>query len=345
MMCMSSFISVVPDRDGAAGFPWLAHPARAQAVLRGEFQRSRLLRAALQEASRRGWAQTSVSHVVARARVSRKTFYEFFDGRDDCLEAVFEEAVAHLARAAAPAYASAGTWSQRLRRAMGTLLASLERERDVGVFALACLVGDGAIDPQLRARVLEPLRGVVEEGRSQAGARGEISPLTAEVVVAGVLAVIHARLHTRTRTRRLSDLLNPLMWTIVLPYLGPAAAARELRRPPLRRAASRPKPASGGLEGLEMRVTYRTAAVLSAIAEQPGASNVAIAARARVTDQGQISKLLARLAGLGLVENVSAYSAGAANSWHLTSRGGEVVSELTRRFAAGGPSRGGRRSA
>jgi AcrR family transcriptional regulator len=338
---MASFISVQQGRDLGAAAPRASRPVREQAVLLSEFQRSRLLAAALQEASRRGWGQTSVSHIVARARVSRKTFYELFDSREGCFAAVFEEAVTQLDRVAAPAYASEGTWSQRLRLALAALLAFLERDRDVGAFALACLAGDGSIHPRLRAQVLARLRDVVEEGRSQARVRGELSPLTAEVVVAGVLAVVHARL--RARSPRLGDLLNPLMWMIVLPYLGPAAAARELHRAPPQPAIPRPRPTRGALDGLDMRVTYRTAMVLQAVAEQPGGSNFEIAARAGVSDQGQISKLLTRLAGLGLLENTGAHSLGAANAWRLTPRGGQVVAELTRRFATGEPARGRRR--
>jgi AcrR family transcriptional regulator len=302
----------------------------------GEFQHSRLLAAALQEVSQRGFAHTSASHIIARARVSRATFYELFDDRDDCLAALFEQAVTQLAAAAAPAYASKGTWPARLRNALAALLAFLESERELGAFALACIAGDGQIHPRLRARVLERLRGAVEDGRRQARAGGETSPLAGELVVAGVVAVIHARLQ---RARPLSDLCNPLMSMIVLPYLGLAAAARELHRAPSHPPVLRPVRARGALDGFEMRVTYRTALVLSAIAELPGASNVAIAQRAGVSDQGQISKMLVRLAGLGLLENTGTYSAGAANAWHLTPTGGALVSELARRFATTEPAR------
>ncbi|MEA2201773.1 MAG: hypothetical protein QOI89_2369 [Solirubrobacteraceae bacterium] len=74
-----------------------------------------------------------------------------------------------------------------------------------------------------------------------------------------------------------------------------------------------------------MRVTYRTTRVLAAIAAQPGLSNSEIGQRAGVNDQGQISKLLARLARLGLAENVRAGQAnGLPNAWQLTPRGKEL---------------------
>jgi DNA-binding MarR family transcriptional regulator len=74
-----------------------------------------------------------------------------------------------------------------------------------------------------------------------------------------------------------------------------------------------------------MRLTYRTVRVLMVIAEHPGASNREIAEGSGIVDQGQISKLLNRLARLNLVENLGeGQEKGAANAWHLTARGAQV---------------------
>jgi AcrR family transcriptional regulator len=53
-----------------------------------EVQRARLLAAALEVIEEHGHAGLSVSRVVERAKVSRKTFYDAFGSRDGCLEAV-----------------------------------------------------------------------------------------------------------------------------------------------------------------------------------------------------------------------------------------------------------------
>jgi AcrR family transcriptional regulator/DNA-binding PadR family transcriptional regulator len=79
------------------------------------------------------------------------------------------------------------------------------------------------------------------------------------------------------------------------------------------------------------RLTVRTHLVLSAIVElSEGAlvapSNVDISKAAGVRDQGQISRLLRRLEGHGLLENTGGATAGVPNAWHLTSRGEEVLS-------------------
>jgi hypothetical protein len=79
------------------------------------------------------------------------------------------------------------------------------------------------------------------------------------------------------------------------------------------------------LEDLEMRLTYRTLRVLSAIAANPGASNRDIADHADVKDQGQISKLLIRLERLGLIHNTGTGALrGEPNAWILTDKGQEV---------------------
>ena len=80
-----------------------------------------------------------------------------------------------------------------------------------------------------------------------------------------------------------------------------------------------------------MRLTYRTVRVLVAIAQRPGANNRQVADASGVSDQGQISKLLARLEHLGLIENVGAGPArGEPNVWRLTPKGEEIEQTIRR---------------
>jgi chromosome segregation and condensation protein ScpB len=74
-----------------------------------------------------------------------------------------------------------------------------------------------------------------------------------------------------------------------------------------------------------MRLTYRTVRVLMAIAAHPHASNRQVANAADVSDQGQMSKLLARLEHLKLIENTGASSTrGEPNAWTLTTTGHHI---------------------
>jgi DNA-binding PadR family transcriptional regulator len=78
-----------------------------------------------------------------------------------------------------------------------------------------------------------------------------------------------------------------------------------------------------------LRMTVRTHEVLTAITELSGAgsnpSNREVAQAAGVKDEGQISKLLARLEGHGLLKNTGGHPA-AGNAWQITKRGAELLS-------------------
>lgn len=62
-------------------------------------QRRNLLRAAARLASRRGYHGTRVSDIVSEAGLSKGTFYEHFDSKDDCFVELYRRANAGMIRA------------------------------------------------------------------------------------------------------------------------------------------------------------------------------------------------------------------------------------------------------
>lgn len=315
-------------------------PARVQV---SEAQRARVLSAAALVVGESGYGGMSVARVCARAGVSRRTFYDLYSDREDCFLAVFEDALLRVSSVVGTAYLEvSGSWRERVRAGLGALLCLFDEEPGLGSLLVVDALAGGPRVLARRARVLEVLAGVVDRGGA-GRARGAARPgLMAEGVVGAVFSVVHARmLHTATPAsplRPLSGLLNELMGMIVLPYEGAAASRRELSRPlprPARRRAARDgaagySPLAGNpLEGLPMRLTYRTLRVLSAIASDPGASNREVGLHAGVHDQGQISKLLARLDRLGLIANQGpGQHTGEPNAWVLTARGREVQAAI-----------------
>jgi DNA-binding MarR family transcriptional regulator len=84
-----------------------------------------------------------------------------------------------------------------------------------------------------------------------------------------------------------------------------------------------------------MPLTYRTSRVLAAIAAQPDASNREVADAAGISDQGQVSKLLARLENLGLIHNPGEWHVGRRHKWRLTARGKRVERATCGKFKRG----------
>jgi AcrR family transcriptional regulator/DNA-binding MarR family transcriptional regulator len=298
-----------------------------------EMQRARLIGAAVPVVDEVGWSGATVAQIAGRARVSRRTFYDLFTDRDDCLLAVLDDAVARIEDELGPVSLEV-SWRVRVRGGLWTILSFLDREP---VLARVCVVQALRGGPRVlerRGEIFARLAGVLDEGRWESP-REETSRLTAEGLVGAAFTIIQARL-LRGDREPLTGLTGELMGMIVLPYLGPAAARREQHRKDstpasvLARKQSRSqRDDRDPLREVPMRLTYRTARVLQAAGEHPGASNRQIGEHADLHDQGQISKLLARLQRLGLLENTGeGQHRGESNAWSLTSLGERITEQL-----------------
>lgn len=295
-------------------------------------QRGRLLAAMTHAVSEEGVANITVAKVVQGAGVSRRTFYETFEDCEDCLLAALDSAVTRARAQVLPAYQTAhGAWRERIRTGLVALLGFLDQQPDIARLLIVQWLAAGPRALEYRQQLLERIANAVDEGRT-ARTRGSPEPpqLVAEGVVGAVASVLHARL-TRSQPGALIELTNPLMGMIVLPYLGVAAAHRELHRTVPQASAHKTNNGSSPEDlpkDLNMRFTYRTMRVLTAVASHPGGSNRTIATAAGIGDQGQISKLLMRLRKLNLVENTGVPLKGEPNAWRLTVTGQQVERAL-----------------
>jgi AcrR family transcriptional regulator len=299
-------------------------------------QRARLLGAAVVVVGEVGWSDVTVAQIAGRARVSRRTFYDLFSDRDDCLLAMLDDAVARIEAELTTATLQT-SWRGRVREGLRAILSFLDREP---VLARVCVVQALRGGPRVlerREEIFARLAGVLDQGRGESS-RAETSGLTAEGLVGAAFTIVQARL-SRDDHEPLTGLTGELMSMIVLPYLGPAAARREHNRTDLTRdtPAANGHAQSGAIVGdgdplrdVPMRLTYRTALVLESVAQNPGASNRTIGERADIYDQGQVSKLLARLQRLGLLQNMGeGHAKGEANAWRLTPLGERVTRQLS----------------
>ncbi len=330
------------ERRQGRGRKRLLAPQDGPRVQVDELQRARLLAAAAAVIDELGYERTSVAAIAARARVSRRTFYQLFGNREECLVALLGETVERVERELDPLDLEGVAWRERVRGGLWTILSFLDSEPVLARICVVQALHGGPLALERREQILARLAGVLDEGRRE-GVRGEECTLvTAEGLVGGALGVVYARLRGGDR-RPLAGLLDELMGMIALQYLGARAARREQQRPV---PAPRPAPPArwgvsahaerDPLDEVPMRLTYRTARVLECIAERPGASNRAVASSAGVSDPGQISKLLRRLERLGLTVNTGGERlSGEPNAWSLTPRGERVTAQLSLRSDLG----------
>src|ERR1700728_198827 len=303
-----------------------------------EMQRRRLLSATVELAYEQGVQALTVATICKRSGLSRKTFYDIFEEREECLHATFEEALAQATGVVCRAAAGEGSvqrargaqrahgWLEQTRAGLQAFLYFLDREPGMGRLLVVEALGAGHQTLEARRRGIAQVITHIDKGRTETRAGREPPPLTAEGVVGAVLSVIHARM-LQGEPQPLAELSGPLMAMIVQPYLGPAAAQRELERPVVApESPSVPRLPTDPFKDLPLRFTYRTARVLSTIADTPGASSKQVADASGVTDQGQISRLLARLQRNGLIHDSGVGpTKGMARAWSLTERGESVL--------------------
>jgi AcrR family transcriptional regulator len=140
-------------------------------------QRERLIRAMLETVAEQGYEATTVPEVVARARVSRNAFYEFFADKTSCFIAACDEEASELLGVVVRA-AFAPSWAGALR--LGTR-AYLSWWAERPAFARAYfiglpLAGDPAVEQ--RERGYARFRDIFRElGRRARAEQPELPPL------------------------------------------------------------------------------------------------------------------------------------------------------------------------
>jgi hypothetical protein len=291
----------------------------------GEDQQTRLLEAMAQTMAELGTGPCgpSLAALQSRSGASAAAVKRLLADREAALAAAFELALERAAEPVRAAFDAEPRWLDAIKAGLVALLAFLEEQPALGRVLVLGASGGGERLLRRRAQIARQLAAAIDAGRLKvvAGRRAP-EPLVALGVVGAMQALLEQGMLGEP-PRRPTEQFGELVSVLVLPYLGPAAARRELHRPappPRTARASPPNEAEGTPR--RSRLTHRSTVVLGSIGAHPGASNSEVAERAGVVDQGQISKLLGRLEARGLIERLGERRArGAPNSWRLTGEG------------------------
>lgn len=276
-----------------------------------------------------GAERLTATGVTSAAHVSRTTFYATFANREDCLLALFDEVAGRVAAAMLAAYSAEPSWLDGVRASLRSLLALLDSYPNLARFMIVGGVSGNSPLVVRRRRVLAELARSLEADSPNRASRDTAVPFGSEALVSGAASIIHSRI-VEDPVPPLMHLSGSLMAMLVLPFVGEGVARSELARRPARGAARKPPPPpSHGAPASPARMTERTARVLTVIASAPGICNRSLAQSAGDIDEGQISRLLARLSGLGLISNERAGAGrGGSNAWRLTPAGSELLAAL-----------------
>ncbi|SDZ28146.1 transcriptional regulator, TetR family [Micromonospora pattaloongensis] len=151
----------------------------------------------------KGYAASTIADIVAHARVSKRTFYEHFADKEECLMAFYADAAARLIEVVRAAGTPDQPWRERVRVVVTAYLSALDALPAVSRTLLVEIQAAGprayGLRQEMQRRFADALVQIVDEGRA---ANPEIPPLAPALAVALVGGI------------------NELMLQVVDPYAG-----------------------------------------------------------------------------------------------------------------------------
>jgi Bacterial regulatory proteins, tetR family. len=205
-----------PRAKYLAGLAEYERPGRSLAA--GLDPRERLLRAAISVFAARGFSGATVMGIIGEAQTAFRTFYEYFETKDDCFRAVFDLAEARLRERLDLAGEKGADPRERLRSMLAELLRFVRQESDFARLLLTAARSASLAERLRREELMEEL------GRQLlSGASGKAGRDIASFIARGVMGSIEALLCGRLRTLEEGESEGQLllsMYHFVLLYVG-----------------------------------------------------------------------------------------------------------------------------
>ena len=195
-----------------------------------ESQRDRILKAMTIAAGRHGFRDAHITEVVHRAGVSRRTFYEHFKGKEECFAAAYARSMEQLWQLTLREFEVADDWTDGLRAGLTEMLSALSRRPEVARVCFVEVLAAGPVAAEQRDEAMRKFLPLFESAPTELPSKLRIFEALGLGRVADLSAVLHREI-AAGRVEQLPELLPELMYMMVLPFLGPEAAARELERP------------------------------------------------------------------------------------------------------------------
>ncbi len=194
-----------------------------------ESQRERLKRALTELLAEGGYSKVTIGELAKRAGVSRATFYEHFDGKQECLIAAYDDFADGLLQAIGAGIDERTDWDEFVAAALDGYLGQLE---DDPAAARAFIVEMDAAGNGARERRRQAMHGfaaVIHQRhltiREHDPSLGELSERVWLGLVLGVRELVHERLEDEDRPNLRALGPDVIVWLTAMVAGAGAAAA------------------------------------------------------------------------------------------------------------------------
>jgi len=178
-------------------------------------QRQRIVDAMIDSCAEKTYAATTITDIVARARISRTTFYKQFEDKRSCFEAALDHCIEQLQDVAAAAHSPEDEPGDATREAATAFLQALAARPGLA----QVLTGDAiAVDPMAIERYRKATIPPLEALWARNGRRGKAH--TDPRLAFGQVQVLILNQIATGKADRLPELLPEITYLAVSPFGG-----------------------------------------------------------------------------------------------------------------------------
>ena len=166
-----------------------------------EWQRARMLDGMARAVAEKGYARATVADVVSRAGVSRKTFYEQFDDKEDCFLAAYRTGSQYVGRdllSALGELPTEATWRELLQAGLERYTAVLSADPGFARAFVIDVLGAGPRAVELRRagqeRFIDLFRRLSERAVREDPRLGPVPDLFLCALVGGISELVQRRI-------------------------------------------------------------------------------------------------------------------------------------------------------
>jgi AcrR family transcriptional regulator len=174
-------------------------------------QRERILDAMTHVVAEIGYQSMTVTKVLDRAQISKITFYELFDNKEQCFIAAYDDAMAHAFERIERACAAEalGSPQQRLGAGVDALLDFFADEPDVARLCVLEVLAAGPAGRERRAATMDRLSAMMEALLAEVRPDGDLGALVARGLVGAAEDIVYAAVD-RGQIRELPQLAEQI---------------------------------------------------------------------------------------------------------------------------------------
>ena len=234
------------DGDGSRPSGRRGLPRGPQALPREQVaahQRERLYEAMIEAVDEQGFVASTISDLVKRAGVSRRSFYEHFENKEECLLATYDSLVAGLTERIVAGYDPKAPWTEQIERLVRAIFDASSERPDAARLVSVEMGAAGPVGIERWARDADRLTRFVSSMFERAPIEGTVPDPVARAIVGALRTILYARVRRRRSSKALKTELQKLIPDLVAWIASYYPSPPQI---PMRPRARRHSPLQGG---------------------------------------------------------------------------------------------------